>query len=190
MGKQWKQCQTLFVGAPKSLQMVTAAMSRQILTPSKDQAFSWINRAITSPNTVDILSTQYQLVIGDVGGECNFLSSVLPQQRFEMMDQCYSLVTAQSFIWQAKVSTPSRREGWQPQRWGLNPSWLPSFVHLSPPHWACPMQIGLAKKGVCLFHPKFSLWSAGFLLFCFPGLSLSLSFRYRHFGLLFPILTT
>jgi len=26
MGKQWKQCQILFLGAPKSLQMVTAAM--------------------------------------------------------------------------------------------------------------------------------------------------------------------
>ena len=26
MGKQWKQCQTLFLRAPKSLQMVTAAM--------------------------------------------------------------------------------------------------------------------------------------------------------------------
>ena len=26
VGKQWKQCQTLFWGAPKSLQMVTAAM--------------------------------------------------------------------------------------------------------------------------------------------------------------------
>ena len=26
MGKQWKQCQTLFWGAPKSLQMVPAAM--------------------------------------------------------------------------------------------------------------------------------------------------------------------
>ena len=25
-GKQWKQCQTLFLGAPKSLQMVIAAM--------------------------------------------------------------------------------------------------------------------------------------------------------------------
>ena len=25
MGKQWKQCQALFLGAPKSLQMVTAA---------------------------------------------------------------------------------------------------------------------------------------------------------------------
>ena len=24
--KQWKQCQTLFLGAPRSLQMVTAAM--------------------------------------------------------------------------------------------------------------------------------------------------------------------
>ena len=26
MGKRWKQCQTLFWGAPKSLQMVIAAM--------------------------------------------------------------------------------------------------------------------------------------------------------------------
>ena len=26
MGKQWKQCQTLFGGVPKSLQMVIAAM--------------------------------------------------------------------------------------------------------------------------------------------------------------------
>ena len=26
VGKEWKQCQTLFFGAPKSLQMVTAAM--------------------------------------------------------------------------------------------------------------------------------------------------------------------
>ena len=25
-GKQWKKCETLFLGAPKSLQMVTAAM--------------------------------------------------------------------------------------------------------------------------------------------------------------------
>ena len=26
MGKQWKQCQSLFLGAPKSLQMVIASM--------------------------------------------------------------------------------------------------------------------------------------------------------------------
>ena len=44
MGKQWKQCQILFFGAPKSLQMVTAAMkikvdnilkSRDITLPKK-----------------------------------------------------------------------------------------------------------------------------------------------------------
>ena len=29
---------------------------------------------------------------------CNFLGSVSLQQRFEMVNQCYSLVTAQSFI--------------------------------------------------------------------------------------------
>ena len=36
MGKQWKQCQTLFCGAPKSLQMVTAAMKlRRLLLGRK-----------------------------------------------------------------------------------------------------------------------------------------------------------
>ena len=34
MGKQWKQCQTLFFWAPKSPQMVTAAMKRK-------DAYSW-----------------------------------------------------------------------------------------------------------------------------------------------------
>ena len=33
MGKQWKQCQILFWGAPKSLQMVTAAMKLKNTTP-------------------------------------------------------------------------------------------------------------------------------------------------------------
>ena len=35
MGKQWKQCQTLFFWAPKSLQMVIAAMKLKRLTPWK-----------------------------------------------------------------------------------------------------------------------------------------------------------
>ena len=41
MGNQWKQCQTLFWGAPKSLQMVTAAMKLKdtcSLKESYDQA--------------------------------------------------------------------------------------------------------------------------------------------------------
>ena len=35
MGKQWKQCQTLFWGAPKSLQIVTAAMKLKSLLLGK-----------------------------------------------------------------------------------------------------------------------------------------------------------
>ena len=35
MGKQWKQWQTLFLGAPKSLQMVTAAMKLKDASPWK-----------------------------------------------------------------------------------------------------------------------------------------------------------
>ena len=35
MGKQWKQSQSLFWGAPKSLQMVTAAMKLKMLAPLK-----------------------------------------------------------------------------------------------------------------------------------------------------------
>ena len=36
MGKQWKQCQTLFLEAPKSLQMVIAAMKLKDTTPWKE----------------------------------------------------------------------------------------------------------------------------------------------------------
>ena len=35
MEKQWKQCQTLFFWAPKSLQMVTAAMKLKMFSPWK-----------------------------------------------------------------------------------------------------------------------------------------------------------
>ena len=35
-GKQLKQCQTLFFGAPKSLQMVIAAMKLKDITPWKE----------------------------------------------------------------------------------------------------------------------------------------------------------
>ena len=47
MGKQWKQGQTLFWGAPKSLQMVTAAMKLKELAPwekSYDQSRQHIKK--------------------------------------------------------------------------------------------------------------------------------------------------
>ena len=59
MGKQWKQCQTLFFWAPKSLQMVTAAMKL------KDAYLE--RKAMTNPNSIlesrDItLLTKFHLV--------------------------------------------------------------------------------------------------------------------------------
>ena len=59
MGKQWKQCQTLFSGAPKSLQMVTAAMkfkdaySLEEVTTNLDSIFK--SRDITLPTKVHLV---------------------------------------------------------------------------------------------------------------------------------------
>ena len=59
MGKQWKQCQTLFWGAPKSLQMVIAAMKlRRLLLGRKvmtnlDSIFK--SRDITLPTEVHLV---------------------------------------------------------------------------------------------------------------------------------------
>ena len=60
MGKEWKQCQTLFLGAPKSLQMVTAAMKlndtlllgRKVMT-NLDSKFK--SRDITLPTKVRLV---------------------------------------------------------------------------------------------------------------------------------------
>ena len=77
---------------------------------------------------------------------CNFLGSVSQQQRFKTADQCYSSVTAQSFIWQRIVHPWGVKVG-KSQRRGLNPPWLPLFIGsvsspLSMPntHWA--IQVG------------------------------------------------
>ena len=59
MGKQWKQCKTLFWGAPKSLQMVTAAvklrrllLGRKVMT-NLDSIFK--SRDITLPTKVHLV---------------------------------------------------------------------------------------------------------------------------------------
>ena len=47
MLKQWKQCEILFFGAPKSLQMVTAAMKLKVaysLEESYDQSRQYIKK--------------------------------------------------------------------------------------------------------------------------------------------------
>ena len=53
----------------------------------------------------------------------------------------------------------------RPQKRGLNPSWLPLFIHFYLPRLPNPTpqlpicKLGLARKGACLFHLRFSLQS-------------------------------
>ena len=61
MGKQWKQCQTLFLGAPKSLQMVTA---RKVMT-NLDSIFK--SRDITLPTKFRLVKAMvFPVVMYDV----------------------------------------------------------------------------------------------------------------------------
>ena len=84
----------------------------------------------------------------DVGGVCNFLSSVSSQQKSEVtdqcysprmdqcysprMDQCYSSVLQLSFIWKVKENTPLGCEGMLTQmtQKGEAPAQLYMFVSL------------------------------------------------------------
>ena len=59
MGKQWKECQTLFFWAPKSLQMVTESMKLSHVLPGRkvmtnlDSIFK--SRDITLPTKVHLV---------------------------------------------------------------------------------------------------------------------------------------
>ena len=68
MGKQWKQCQTLFLGAPKSLQMVDCSheIKRRLLLGRKvminlDSIFK--SRDITLPTKVHLVKAMVFLVV-------------------------------------------------------------------------------------------------------------------------------
>ena len=68
MGKQWKQCQALFFGAPKSLQMVIAAMKlkdalllgRKVMT-NLDSVLK--SRDIILPTKVHVVKPMVFLVV-------------------------------------------------------------------------------------------------------------------------------
>ena len=134
--------------------------------------------------------------MGIQGGECVTSLVVLPQQRFEMADQCYSSVTAQLFLASKGKYTPNAW-GWADPKGeaSICLGFLLLYICLLPTPWACPMQIWLAKKGMCLFHLKFSLlplwiFFCSYVLFLLCRLFSLLSFSHCHFGLCFPIPTT
>ena len=67
MGKQWQQCQTLFLGAPESLQKVTAAMklkdaySLEEVMTNLDSIFK--SRDITLPTKFHLIKAMVFLVV-------------------------------------------------------------------------------------------------------------------------------
>ena len=88
-----------------------------------------------------------------------------------------------------RIIYPSGVRAGQPQRRGLNPSWLLLLIHfvssllsLSYTNWA--------NLEGCLFYPRFSLQSMNLFLFHFCRFFPSLSFSHQHVGLPFHILTT
>ena len=102
-----------------------------------------------------------------VSGVCHFLGSVLPQQRFETVDQCYSSVTAQSFIRQAKGKHTFEVWGWTDPKGEASVclGFLFLFTCLLPFLSLC--YANWSSQDGCLFHLSVSLRSSDFLFFFF-----------------------
>ena len=121
-------------------------------------------------------------------------------------------VTALFYLEDSRRIHPRRREerggarqragwGWGVERekkegahaWGRQREWEPfgSFFYVFFSPRACPMQVGLRPERCSTWSPhsgpRTFLWPSSVL---FSRLFPSLSFSHRHFGVLFPILTT
>ena len=97
----------------------------------------------------------------------------------------HTSVTTQSFIRQAKESTPLRHEGRPTPKESAA-----SFYVLSPSAESAIGKLGqLRRRCICF---TWSSHSSPLIFFCsiFMGFFLFLSFSHLHFGVLFPILTT
>ena len=119
-------------------------------------------------------------------------------------DRVIALRQISSILFRRKQENPSsRREGTSIQRCeeksaqehgeggGRGEPFGSSFYMFFSSPWACPMQIRLSQECCSTWSPHSGPGPSFDLpLFCFRGLFSSLSFSHRHFGLLFPILTT
>ena len=136
-------------------------------------------------------------------GECNFLGSVLSQQKFEVTDvkalgasQLSDSVTAQFYLENENISLrcegmltqktqreERERACWRETLGPLAPLFICFFLSLGLPY------VNWASQRCCLFYLRSSPWSSDLPLFNFRRLFPFLSFSHRHAGLLFPSLT-
>ena len=119
-----------------------------------------------------VVSTRLNLRNGMryVRGMCNILSSVPLQQKSEMAEQCWSLVTAQFYLAsKGKCILKAWGRTYPKEARGsiLAPFFILSFFSFLPLSLPC---VNCASQEGCLFHLKFSLWSLDLPLFYFCGL--------------------
>ena len=91
MGKQWKQCQTLFLGAPKSLQMLNCSheikrrlvLGRKVMT-NLDSIFK--SRDITLPTKVLLVKVVFPVAMH---GCENWIIKKPEYQRIDAFELCW-----------------------------------------------------------------------------------------------------
>ena len=102
-------------------------------------------------------------------GVCNFLSSVLPQQKFEAVDQCYSSVTVQFYL-ASKGKYIIELWGWaDPKDAKRRGSILALLFTCFSPSLSL-LCVNWASQEGCLFCLRSSLWSLDLPFFYFQGL--------------------
>ena len=149
---------------------------------------------------------QYFILLGIVGEVFDFLGSVLSQQKFEAMDQCYSPRTDQCYgsrmdqcyssMLQLCVTAQfylGNKGKYILEAWGhANPKDVKRRERERGPqpfgssfYLFFPLPLGLpyvnwASQQYCLFYLRSSLWSLDCPLFYFCRLFPSLSFSHHH----------
>ena len=117
MGKQWKQCQTLFLGAPKSLQMVTAAMKlkdsffRRKAVTNLDSILK--SRDITLPTNVQLVKAMVFPVVMLWMWELDYKES------WVLKNWCFWTV-----LWEKTLESPLDCKEIQPVHSKGNQSWI------------------------------------------------------------------
>ena len=101
MGKQWKQCQTSFFWAPKSLQMVTAAMKLKDVIFLGSKIMQMVTAAMKLKKTIVLWKKSY-----GTPGQC------FKKQRYYFIykgpyRQCYGFSSSHAWMWVLNY-----KEGW------------------------------------------------------------------------------
>ena len=164
-----------------------------LLEKSGEITPEWMKRRSQSKNNTELWMWQVMKVSGE-----QVISSVLPchsknlKHRSSVTVLRWTRFTAQFYL-ESKGKYIHKAWGHADPICKKKGEAWPSFGSFFYTLFLLPLgqsYVNWARQECCLFHLRSSLWSSGLPLFYFCKLFPSLSFSNRHFGLLFPILTT